>query len=70
MWTSVLKRAIVKYVLVAGCVAGCVAVCGCQKSDSELYEFDKWQRPQVEQNIRMGRHPYDGVFNIGGPSIR
>jgi hypothetical protein len=48
MWTSVLKSAIVKYVL----MAGCVAVCGCQIrpcSECEMDEFEKWQLPQIEQ---------------------
>jgi hypothetical protein len=66
MWTSVLKRAIVKYVLVACWLADCVAVCGCQNSDSAMDKFEKWQLPRIEQNIRMGRHPYDGVINAYG----
>ena len=66
MWTSVLKRAIVKYVLVAGCVAGCLAVCGCQNSDSAKDEFEKRLLPRIEQNIRMGREPYYGVVDAYG----
>jgi hypothetical protein len=66
MWTSVLKHAIVKYVLVACWLADCVAVCGCQSSDSAMDEFEKWQGPRIEQNIRMEHAPNYCVVGLYG----
>jgi hypothetical protein len=58
----------------AFCLAALIFLIGCESSQrkSDCYkqrvmdDFEKWEGPRVDQNIRMGRHPYEGVFNAGG----